>query len=80
VTLTFCRREPDERPEPDEARGPRSPPDSEAMVLRERLRLGSGSPMAESVACDRLCEDWREDKEVCIAGLVRRASPRSMGV
>lgn len=75
--LTFCRREPDERPELAEVRGPKSPPASEAMVLRERLRLGSERPMAESVACDRLCDDWREDKEACIAGLVRRASLRA---
>lgn len=73
VVLTFCRREPDERPEPEEALVV-SAAASLAIGLRERESVGSELDwklMPESVACDRLCEVCLVGNVLCMARIGR---------
>jgi hypothetical protein len=73
--LTFCcRREPVERLEPDDARGPISTLCSLVMVeLRFRRPSSERKLMPESVAWDRLCCDCLTDFELCMSWAVTRA-------
>jgi hypothetical protein len=76
--LTFCRRDPDERTEPEDGLVPLSAVCSLAMMEESRLRERLSSDLKlipESVAWDRLCCDCLYDCELCMAWVVRRALP-----